>query len=161
MMINITIIIPIYNRIAVTKVGLKKLKLSLNHYLKFGKKKYTFSIIVVDDGSSDQSAYWIENHYPEVIILKGDGNLWWAGSINLGSKHAINKLKSDYNITWNNDILPEIDYCILENELNIASPVDERNKLIKFKWWDKDFIWLKNNIKSFSNIKQFLLDFKL
>lgn len=40
-------------------------------------------------------------------------------------------------------------------------PVDERNKLIKFKWWDKDFIWLKNNIKSFSNIKQFLLDFKL
>lgn len=28
--------------------------------------------------------------------------------------------------------------------------------LLKFKWWDKDFIWIKNNYNYFSNIEDFI-----
>jgi acetyltransferase-like isoleucine patch superfamily enzyme len=35
------------------------------------------------------------------------------------------------------------------------------NKLIKFKWWNKDFIWLKENANYFNNIKHFISKFEL
>jgi len=38
-------------------------------------------VIVVDDGSSDRTAEEAAKNYPKVIILQGDGNLWWTGAI--------------------------------------------------------------------------------
>lgn len=35
------------------------------------------------------------------------------------------------------------------------------NKLIKFKWWNKDFKWLKENANYFNNIKHFISKFEL
>ena len=33
---------------------------------------------------------------------------------------------------------------------------DEISKLMDYKWWDKDFLWINNNINSFENIEIFL-----
>jgi GT2 family glycosyltransferase len=68
------------------------------------------SIIVIDDGSTDGTYDWISNNYPDIHILKGDGNLWWSGSINMGCKYAIDNLNADFVLWWNNDILCSDDY---------------------------------------------------
>jgi len=70
---NIYIIIPVHNRKSLTLACLKNLKTNGD------LQKY--QVIVVDDGSSDRTAEEVAENYPEVTILKGDGNLWWTGAI--------------------------------------------------------------------------------
>jgi GT2 family glycosyltransferase len=46
-------------------------------------------VIVVDDGSPDDTAAHLAAHYPDVQIVSGDGTLWWGEAINVGCDHAI------------------------------------------------------------------------
>jgi GT2 family glycosyltransferase len=61
-----------------------------------------FKVIVVDDGSTDDSARYIGEHYPEVILIEGDGSLWWSGAVNLGIRYALEH-RADYVCLLNND----------------------------------------------------------
>jgi glycosyltransferase involved in cell wall biosynthesis len=38
-------------------------------------------IIIINDASSDRTAEEVAKNYPKVIVLQGDGNLWWTGAI--------------------------------------------------------------------------------
>ena len=91
------IIIPVHNRKALTLACLENLKINSN------LQKY--QVIVVDDGSSDRTSEEVVANYPEVIILKGDGNLWWTGAMALGMTYAYEK-GADYFIWLNDDSLP-------------------------------------------------------
>ena len=46
-------------------------------------------VIVVDDGSPDETAAHLAAHYPDVQLVRGDGNLWWGGAINAGCAYAL------------------------------------------------------------------------
>jgi GT2 family glycosyltransferase len=99
----IYIIIPVFNRISFTMACLQSLaRQTINN----------FQVIVIDDGSTDQTTERLNETYPDTIVLKGDGNLWWTGSTNLGVKKALQLSQSadDYILTLNNDLVVKEDY---------------------------------------------------
>jgi GT2 family glycosyltransferase len=104
---KIAVIIPIHN-------GLNYTQKCLQNLTAIHKSETilieSFRIIVVDDGSTDGSKEWIIMNYPEIVVLHGDGNLWWSGAINMGAKYAIEVLKTEYILLWNNDIRSDDDY---------------------------------------------------
>lgn len=120
----VSIVIPIYNRLEVTKQGLISLSKALS-FCNLDSNKLNYEIVVVDDGSSDGSRDWIKQNYPKIHLLHGDGNLWWSGCINMGAKYAINKLCTDYVLLWNDDLFIDNNYfTILTAFLNQVHPVN-------------------------------------
>ena len=61
-------------------------------------------IIIVDDGSTDSTKEMLSTRFPQVVVLSGDGNLFWTAAINMGIRHAL-KLGADYVMTLNNDTI--------------------------------------------------------
>jgi len=100
---KIAFVIPVFNRLDYNKECLRILDKQRDTSL-FVKNEIV--IIVVDDGSSDGTGDWIRENHPEVIVLQGDGNLWYAGSMNLGMRYAFETLDSDFIMVWENDIFP-------------------------------------------------------
>ncbi len=122
MQIKISLIIPIHNRLNITKTGLESLFVALDYYLHHGRKILNIEIVVVDDGSTDGSSDFISKNYPSIHLLKGNGNLWWSGAINEGAKYAILKLQASYVLLWNNDIVPKKNYFIELERVIIENP---------------------------------------
>ncbi len=104
---RVALLIPVFNNLEFTKGCLNKLENLIGNNL---QKHLEYSIIVIDDGSKDGTSRWIEDNYPDVIVLQGDGNLWWSGGINMGAAFAVQQGDYDYVMLWNNDIIPADDY---------------------------------------------------
>ncbi len=86
---------PVHNRRDLTLQCLK----SLSRIDRTGLKIH---VIVVDDGSTDGTSEAIRRDYPEVEIVKGDGNLWYTAGTNLGIQTAL-KYQPDYILCINDD----------------------------------------------------------
>ncbi len=108
----IYIVIPIFNRWHFTKACIEALQ----------QQTYNnFKIIIVDDGSTDGTSDKLAKDYPDVIVLKGNGSLWWTGGINLGIEFAL-KNEVDFVLSLNNDTLPKIDYLQKLVEASVRKP---------------------------------------
>ena len=124
---KIAIVIPVHNRLNYTKECLEMFN---------GKKDSLFfknnetKTIIVDDGSTDGTENWIKTNYPDVIVLKGDGNLWYSGGLNLGIQYALDKLQIDYVLIWETDIFPDEAYF---NHLHRIMESNVSNDIISSK----------------------------
>lgn len=65
-------------------------------------------ICVVDDGSSDGTFEMLRADFPHVMVVRGDGNLWWGGATNKAIESCLNSA-CDYIILLNDDCLIEKD----------------------------------------------------
>ncbi|WP_017732624.1 glycosyltransferase family 2 protein [Nafulsella turpanensis] len=83
-----------------------------------------FRIIVVDHGSSDGTEEMITTGFPEVLLVRGTEDLWWAGATNVGIQRALemSQSDSDFVLTLNNDLEVE------ENYLTELLQVNAKNK---------------------------------
>ncbi len=95
---QVSIIIPVHNR--------KQITLECLRHLRHLDILDRFQVIVIDDGSTDGTNIAIQQSYPEIILLEGDGNLWWTGSIALGMQYAFEQ-GAEYVIWLNDDCLPD------------------------------------------------------
>jgi GT2 family glycosyltransferase len=96
----IFIVIPVHNRKGYTKECLESLKKQTTH---------NFAITVVDDGSTDGTSEMIQQEFPEVILLHGDGNLFWTKATNLGVKCALEH-GARHVMTLNDDTVAAKDF---------------------------------------------------
>lgn len=87
------ILIPCYNR--------REITLSCLRQLHNAGIFDDYSVILIDDGSIDKTSQSVKEHFPQVEILFGDGNLFWTGAIELGMRHAFAAGASSF--VWLND----------------------------------------------------------
>jgi GT2 family glycosyltransferase len=85
-----------------------------------------FRIIVVDNGSIDNSVEFIKKNYPNVGIIRNNENLGYARAINA----AMDSVESEYVVFLNNDIIVESNWLrqlmfhmnLMKNVVAAANP---------------------------------------
>lgn len=98
---KIAILITCYNRREIT---LNCLKALFDSEL---PPDYAFEVFLVDDGSSDGTTEAINQHFPQVNVIKGNGNLFWAGGMRLAWNTAAENAEYDYFLWLNDDTILE------------------------------------------------------
>lgn len=81
---KVVVIVPVHNRRETTLGYLRQMK-------DIDTGGLSLDMVIVDDGSTDGTAQAIHEQYPDVIVLQGDGNLWWTGAVNEGVQYALDK----------------------------------------------------------------------
>ncbi|PRY37662.1 GT2 family glycosyltransferase [Spirosoma oryzae] len=106
----ISVVIPVHNRLAYTRQCLNCLS---------AQTYRDFRVIVVDDGSTDGTDTMIKTEFPDVVLIKGDGNLWWTEATNVGIRYAMKQPDGNgphFVLTLNDDTIVQPDY--LQSMLN-------------------------------------------
>jgi GT2 family glycosyltransferase len=91
----IAVLITVFNRRETTLLGLRSLfaqELPAGHRLR---------VILADDGSTDGTSEAVSREFPEVEILRGDGNLYWVGGMQLAWRAA---RPADFYFWFNDDV---------------------------------------------------------
>ena len=60
--------------------------------------------VLVDDDSCDQTSEMVACKFPDVNILKGTGQLYWAGGMRFGWEEMVKKINLDYLLVYNDDV---------------------------------------------------------
>ena len=147
---KIYICIPVHNRIEYTKNCIESI---------YNQNYSNYKIIVCDDGSTDGTSEIIKENYPDVEVLPGDGNLWWAGATNMAVKKALETAKdSDFIYTLNNDtellrdtfeqLLKYADHNTIQGSLNLF--YDDNNKIENSAFILQNYLGLKISKSVFS-----------
>jgi GT2 family glycosyltransferase len=104
----------------------------------------------------------IKKEFTEVVLLNGDGNLWWTGAINLGVKYVLeNAAQADYILTLNDDTIIKQNYletllvCASKNQRSLIGSIaiknDDRMTIedggVKINWSTAKFNFLVRGIK--------------
>ncbi|MBE0573823.1 glycosyltransferase family 2 protein [Candidatus Dojkabacteria bacterium] len=95
---KVAILITSHNRKGKTIACLESIK-NLNYPLKI-----LIDIFLVDDGSIDGTGEAVKAKFPQVKVIQGDGNLFWAGGMNRAWKEAL-KQKFDGFLLLNDDTI--------------------------------------------------------
>lgn len=64
------------------------------------------NVILVDDGSTNGIGDVVGKKFPETEVIRGDGNLWWAGGMKAGMERAISEA-AEVVVWLNHDCIPE------------------------------------------------------
>lgn len=92
---KVHIVLPVHNRV---KFTLKCLKSITNQSYK------NIEVILVNDGSTDETNRLVKKMHPDVKVINGTGNWFWTKSINMGISYALKTAETDdYILTMNND----------------------------------------------------------
>ncbi|MBL0882573.1 MAG: glycosyltransferase [Chitinophagaceae bacterium] len=87
-----------------------------------------YTIIVVDNGSKDQSGQQLKQLHPDIVLLESSTNLGFTGGNNLGFEYSLQQ-HFEYSMMLNNDTFVEPDfldhlitYMIAHNTVGAIQP---------------------------------------
>jgi len=84
------------------------------------------SVVLVDDGSSDGTSDAVRNNYPDVIVVEGEGDLYWNQGMRLAWNTALKQQHFDYFLLLNDDT--EL-YCdAISRLLNVEKEIRETSE---------------------------------
>jgi GT2 family glycosyltransferase len=93
---TIHLLLPVYNRRETTR-----------RFIEFLRQQtfQNYHLVLIDDGSTDGTVSMArESGLPQLTVLRGNGNLWWAGGLHLGYKWlAAQKFPANDIVLINND----------------------------------------------------------
>ncbi len=96
--------------------GKKLLDDSISSYL---QNNYdNFEVVIIDNGSTDQTKEYVESKWPEVKVLRTEVNLKYSGGFNFGLEYAFGEQKADYVLITNNDV--KVDSNIIKATVEVA-----------------------------------------
>ncbi len=87
----------------------------------------TVDVFVLDDGSSDGTSEAIAQQFPEVTVLRGDGELYWSGGMRQAFAAAIARDYDHY--LWLNDDV-SLDDGALAVLLDTARQLSQRGEVV-------------------------------
>jgi GT2 family glycosyltransferase len=98
MMAQLYILLPVHNRRAVTVRFAEALA---------RQTWREFTLILIDDGSSDGTADAVRAVWPETVVITGTGDWWWAGCLDQGCRHLIRigVVDDDILLLMNDDVV--------------------------------------------------------
>lgn len=97
-MINMTVLITCYNRVAVTCKCVRKL-------LKVRKpESWDIDIWLVDDASPDHTGEIVKKEFPSVHVIEGTGILFWCKGMRLAWDVAASTYDYDAFLWLNDDV---------------------------------------------------------
>lgn len=89
------VLLPVHNRRDITVSFANDL---------FAQTYKGVQLVLIDDGSTDGTAEAVLSTLPSAHVIRGDGNLWWAGSLQKGFDHlATLNLSDDTIVIISND----------------------------------------------------------
>jgi len=124
MTINIAVLMTCHNRITKTKKCLEKISLLKKVH------KIRLNIYLVDDGSRDGTGVYIKKKFPKIKLLKGNGNLFWAGGMRIAWNKA-KKKQYDYYLWLNDDVFLYNDFlgsCF--KDIQVVKKQEQKKKFI-------------------------------
>lgn len=74
------VVVPVHNRCAVTEGFVRALR---------AQTHTDYRLLLVDDGCTDGTADMVRSLLPsrQLVVLRGNGQLWWAGALQLAYEH--------------------------------------------------------------------------
>ena len=97
-----------------------------------------YEIVVVDNGSVDDSVQAISKQYPEIMLLQTGENLGYAGGNNIGVNWALEK-NADFILLLNNDTI--VARNLLSSFVNAANQLPSGSILgAKIYFYDKPYL---------------------
>lgn len=91
------VLLTCFNRKEKTKLCLENLQLQKL------PEGLDLSIFLCDDGSTDGTSQMIQNEFPDVHVVRGNGSLFWGGGMNLAWSEAAKAGDFDFFIWLNDD----------------------------------------------------------
>lgn len=94
---EVSVVTPLYNCLGHTKAMLESLRASM-------PRRLAYEVILVDDGSTDETREWLHNMDPSVRVVLNERNLGFAGATNRGAALARGRVLALLN---NDLVLPK------------------------------------------------------
>jgi len=126
-------------------------------------------VVICDDGSTDNTYQNIQLNFPEVDVLRGNGDLWWSGGTNMAIRKALER-GADFSLTINDDTIMDPDFltemvevarqnpkfivgCRIHREDHRdriwsigTSPVFKGYEIFRLNFWDKRWDEIKSEL---------------
>ena len=96
---NISVLVTCYNRKQKTISFLESLFSQANF------NSMNIDVYLLDDGSTDGTSAAVKSNYPDVNIVTGNGNLFWAGGMRAVWKYALEQKNYDLFFLFNDDVI--------------------------------------------------------